>query len=261
MPSFANINIGRYYHGNSPVHRLDPRGKLLALAFFIVSVFLVRSPWGFLIMASFIVGVIFLSHLSPKLILRGLRPMIWLFASIMLLHILFTGGGFRPTWEGFYNGIEVGCRFLLIVLGANVLTLTTVPLRLADGMARMLSPLRKVGIPVHQLPIMAVIILHFIPTLFADAEKLMLTQKARGVQLKGNNVLRKLKTLMLILVPLLRSSFRQADELAMGMESRCYNGGVRTHLHELRLSRADGITLFLSAAMVPLILEINKLMA
>lgn len=258
MPSFTNINIGRYYHRNSPVHGLDPRAKLLALAFFIVSVFLVKSPWGFLVVALFIMGVIFLSHLSPKLILRGLRPMIWLFVSIMLLHILFAGGVFRPTWAGFYNGLKVGCRFLLIVLGANVLTLTTVPLRLADGMARMLNPLRKIGLPVHQLPIMAVIILHFIPTLFADAEKLMMVQKARGVQLKGN-ALGKLKALTPVLVPLLRSSFRQADELAMGMESRCYNGGVRTHLHELSFGKADGIAIITTAIMLPIILAVNGL--
>ncbi len=235
MPSFTNINIGRYYHRDSPVHRLDPRAKLLALVFLIVSVFLVRATWGFLIIASFITGAIFLSRLPLRLILRGLRPMIWLFVSIMILHVLFTGDGFRPTWTGVYNGLRVGCRFLLIVMCATVLTLTTVPLRLADGTVRVLRPLRKIGLPVHQFPIMMVIVLHFGPALFAEAEKLILAQRARGAQLNSKNIFKRLRAVTPILVPLLRISFQQADELAMGMDLRGYHGGVRTHLHGLTL--------------------------
>ncbi|MFC1716400.1 energy-coupling factor transporter transmembrane component T family protein [Candidatus Poribacteria bacterium] len=257
MPSFTNINIGRYYHRDSPVHRLDPRTKLLALVILIVSIFLVRANWGFLIIASFVTGAIFLAHLPLRLVLRGLRPMIWLLVSIMLLHILFTGDGFRPTWPGVYNGLRVGCRFLLIVAGATVLTLTTMPLRLADGMARILRPLRKIGLPVHQLPIMMVVVLHFIPMLFAEAEKLMLAQKARGAQVYGRNVFKKLRAVMPILVPLLRVSFQQADELAMGMESRCYHGGVRTHLHELVFGKADRVALAVAAIMLSMALVVN----
>ncbi len=259
MPPFTNINIGRYYHRDSPVHRLDPRTKLLTLVFLIVSVFLIRVNWGFIIIASFVTGAIFLAHLPWRLTLRGLLPMIWLFASIMLLHVFFTGGGFSPTWEGVYGGLRVGCRFLLIFIGATVLTLTTMPLGLADGMARILRPLRKIGLPVHQLPIMAVIVLHFIPMLFAEAEKLMLAQKARGAQAGGKNVFKRLRTVTPILVPLLRSSFQQADELAMGMESRCYHGGVRTHLHELVFGKADGIALAAAFVMLPLTLVVNGL--
>ncbi len=149
---------------------------MLALVFLIISVFLVEPAWGFLAIALLITGAILLSHLPLRIILRGLRPMIWIFVSIMILHILFSGEVFRPTWDGFYSGLRVGCRFLLIVLGAIILTLTTVPLRLADGMARMLRPLGRIGLPVHQFPIMTVIVLHFIPALFAEAEKLMLAQ-------------------------------------------------------------------------------------
>lgn len=259
MPSPANISIGRYYHRNSPVHRLDPRTKILSLLLLIVSVFLVRASWGFLIMASFVAGAILTSFLPLRIILRGLRPMIWIFVSIMLLHVLFTDGGFRPTWEGFYGGMRVGCRFLLIVMGATLLTSTTVPLQLADGMAKILSPLRKIGLPVHQFPVMMVIVLHFIPALFAETEKFVLAQKARGSQLGGESAFRRLKALSPALVPMLRSSFRQADELAMGMEARCYHGGVRTHLYELAFSKADGIAFAAAAIMLPLTLVVNEL--
>ena len=259
MALSTNISIGRYYHRDSPVHRLDPRTKLLALLLLIVSVFLVRASWGFLIMVSFVAGAVLLSYLPLRLVLRGLRPMVWLFASIMILHVFFTGGGFRPTWEGLYSGMRVGCRFLLIAMGAIILTLTTVPLQLADGMARVLRPLRKIGLSAHQFPVMMVIVLHFIPALFAEAEKLVLAQKARGGQLSGKGVFKRLKALMPVLVPLLRSSFRQADELAMGMEARCYHGDVRTSLYELTFSKTDGIAIATAAIMLPLTLTINGL--
>ncbi len=258
MPSFANISIGRYYHCDSPIHRLDPRTKMLALVFLIISVFLIKPTWGFLAIAILIAGTILLSRLPLRSSLRGLLPMIWIFVSIMVLHILFTGEVFRPTWDGVYNGLRVGCRFLLIVLGAVILTLTTVPLRLADGMARMLRPLRRIGLPVHQFPIMTVIVLHFIPALFAEAEKLMMAQEARGAQLSGRNAFRRLKALTPVLVPLLRNSFRKADELAVGMESRCYHGGARTHLYELAFGKTDGIALAAAVIMLSLTLVVNE---
>jgi len=239
------------------VHRLDPRAKLLIFLFFVVSVFLARHLWGFLFMALLVSGAVCLSRLPIRSVLRGLRPMIWLFASIMLLHIFFAGDGFSPTREGVYSGIKVGCRFLLIVTGATILTATTEPLRLADGMAKILRPLRKIGLPTHQFPIMMMITLHFIPGLFAEAEKIMMAQRARGVRLDGKNAFKKLKALTPILIPLLGNSFRRADELAMGMESRCYHGGVRTHLYELTFSKADGVALATAAVMLSLALAVN----
>ena len=257
MASLIDTTIGRYYHRSSSVHRLDPRTKLLALIFIIVSASLVRNLWGFIILATFVVAAIFLSRLPFRLILRYLRSMIWLLISIMLLHVFFSdGGSIKPTLDGVYSGIEIGSRFLLIVVGAAVLSSTTVPLRLADAMAAMLRPLGKIRLPVYQLPIMMVITLHFIPTLFAEAEGLMAVQKTRGAQLEGRNFLKKLKALIPVLAPLLRSSFRQADELAMGMESRCYHGGVRTHLHELAFRKSDLVALVACAATLLLILLI-----
>jgi len=269
MPPLTNIAIGQYHHRSSPVHRLDPRTKLLALLFLIISVFLVKNPWGFLMIASFVMFVIILSHLPLRLVLRGLRPMAWLFASIMILHVFFADGSSSPlfslgpvkaTWGGVYRGISVSCRFLLIVVSAAILTLTTVPLRLADGMTEVLCPLRRIGLPVHQLPIMMVLALHFIPVLFTEAEKLASSQKARGARLEGRNVFRRLGALVTVLVPLLRSCFRRADELAVGMESRCYHGGIRSHLYELTFRRSDGIALAAAAATIPFTLAINELM-
>jgi energy-coupling factor transport system permease protein len=265
-----DVAIGQYCDRSSLVHRLDPRAKLLALLFFIISVFLVKNLWGFLIMASFAAATILLSHLPLRLVLRGLRPMAWLFASIMILHIFFADGGstnplfslgpVTATWEGVYRGVRLGCRFLLVIVGATILALTTVPLRLADSTAEILRPLRRIGLPVHQLPIMMVIALHFIPVLFTEADKLVSAQKARGAQMEGWNIVRRLGALVPVLVPLLRSSLRRADELAVGMESRCYHSGTRSHLYDLTFSRADGIALAAAAATIPLTLAINELM-
>ena len=258
MPSKIDTTIGRYYHRSSPVHRLDPRTKLLALVFIIISASLVRDLWGFSFLTVFLVAAVLLSRLPMRLILRYLRSMVWLFVSIMLLHVFFAdGSSLKPTWEGVYGGIRVGSRFLLIIVAAAILSSTTVPLRLADGMAGILRPLEKVHFPVNQLPTMMVITLHFIPTLFSEAERLMSAQKIRGAQLDGANILRKLKALMPVLAPLLRSSFRRADELAIGMESRCYHGGVRTHLHELAFKKSDAVALAASAAILLLILLIR----
>jgi len=270
MSLLTDVTIGQYHHRNSPVHRLDPRTKLLILLLLIISIFLIRSLWGFFIIASFVIFVILLSHLPLRLVLRGLRPMAWLFASIMILHIFFAGdssakplfslGPVKATWGGIYSGIKVSCRFLLIIMSASILTLTTVPLRLAGGMTELLRPLRRIGLPVHQFPIMMVIALHFIPVLFIEAEKLISAQKARGAQLEGQNILKRLGALMPVLVPLLRGSFRRADELAIGMESRCYHGGTRSHLYELTFSKADVIALAAAVAIIPFMLAINKLM-
>ena len=196
--------------------------------------------------------------------------MTWLLLSIMILHILFVGGSSRHlfsvwkvtvAWEGIYSGLRVCCRFLLIVLSAAVLTLTTMPLRLADGMTELLRPLRKIGLPVHQIPIMTVIILHFIPGLFAELDRLTSAQKARGAPLEGRNVFRRLAALVPVLIPLLRNSFRKADELAIGMEARCYHGGNRGHLYDLTFGKFDGIALVAVAAMVPFTLAINEITA
>jgi len=258
MASLIDTTIGRYYHRSSPIHRLDPRTKLLALILLIIAASLVRNLWGFIVLAAFLVAAIFLSRLPFRLILRYLRSMIWLLVSIMLLHVFFSdGSSLKPTLEGVYSGIEIGSRFLLIIIGAAILSSTTVPLRLADVLAVMLRPLGKIRLPVHQLPIMMVITLHFIPTLFAEAERLVAVQKTRGAQLEGQNFLRKLKALVPVLAPLLRSSFRQADELAMGMESRCYHGGVRTHLYELAFRKSDSVALVACAAILLIILLIR----
>ena len=267
MSLLTNINIGRYYHHNSLVHRLDPRTKLFALLLLIVSVFLAGNLWSGLFLASFLIAAILLSRVPLRLVLSGLRPMLWIFASILALHIFFTDGSSNPlftlgpvtaTWEGVQNGTRASCRFLLIVMGAGVLTLTTAPLQLADSVAKALRPLRRVGLPLHQLPIMMMIVLHFIPVLFGEAGKLISAQKARGAQLERRNMLKRLKALVPILAALLRSSFRKADKLAVGIESRCYRGGSRSHLHEIGFVWSDGIALALAVAMPVVTLAIDR---
>jgi energy-coupling factor transport system permease protein len=269
MSPLSNISIGQYHHGNSLLHRLDPRTKLMAMVLMVISVSFAREPIGFLFICLFLGIGIFLSHLPFRLILGILRRMLWLFISIMTLHILFsdkeTGFIFFPVslkdlWAGLLSGAIVGCRFILIVLGAGIITLTTIPLRLADALSRLLNPLSKIGIPLHQFPIMTVVVLHFIPMFFAEAEKLILVQKARGVNLENQNIFRRYYNLLPILAPLLKNAFRRADELAIGMESRCYKADARTQLYPLSFNKNDIVSLSLFVMLIPIVLAINRFM-
>lgn len=255
--------IGQYHHGNSILHELDPRTKLLALAFLIIVISISRGILEFFFIALYLAIIIFLSKLSLGLILRYFRRMWWLILSIITLHILFSNRESSFTlfpktlddlWYGLNKGLVVGCRFIFVIIGAFILTLTTIPIRLADALASLLNPLRKIGIPIHQLPVMVLIVLHFIPILFAESEKLISVRKSRGDMLEKQNIFRRFHTLSLILAPLLRNSFRKADELAMGMESRCYKGGIRTQFYPLKFHKADIISLIIAIMIVSLIL-------
>lgn len=263
MSSRIDITIGQYYHRNSPVHRLDPRTKLLCLLLLIISTFLVKKVYGFLIIAAFTYIAIILAHLPLRIVLRSLRRLLWLFISILVLNILFVDGTGTPilslgplkaSWQGVYNGFTTGCRFVLIIAGTVILTSTTAPIRLADGIAEVLRPLKRAGLPVYQIPLMIVIVLHFVPMLFIEAKKFILLQEARGTAPTDGNVFRKIRIFMPVLPGLLRSSLRMADELAVGMESRCYHSHARSHLYELRFSRSDAVALVITAAMIILTL-------
>lgn len=263
-----DATFGQYHHGNSLVHRLDPRTKLLALAFLIIAVSIASGILGFLFIALYLAIVIFLSRLSFRLILRGIRPMWWLIISIMILHVFFNNRESNFTlfpknlddlWKGLSSGILVGCQFALIIIGAVILTLTTIPIRLADALASLFNPFRKIGIPIHQLPIMMLIVLHFVPILFAEAEKLISVRKSRGAGIKKQSIFKKLRDLTPILAPLLKDSFRKADELAIGMESRGYKGGARSQLYPLEFNKSDVVSLIASIGMIAIIIGINDL--
>jgi energy-coupling factor transport system permease protein len=197
--------------------------------------------------------------------------MLWILVSVMVFHIflsdynssksLLSVGAIEITWKGIRVGVKISFQFLIVVLGATLLTLTTMPLQIADGITGILSPLRKIGLPLHQFSLMILIILHFVPLLFMEAEKLMMIQKARGRGNKRKNVIMRLKALASMLIALLRNSLQKADNLAVGMEARCYSGGARTHLYGLKFRRIDVIALSIVNVILPAVLVVNRIMS
>ncbi len=261
-----NASLGKYYYGKSLIHRLDPRTKIISLISILISISIANSVYGFIIISLFVISEIIISHVPIRLVFQYIRPMIWLFISIFLFHIFFTDsddriifsfGLIKATFEGLYNGLLICYQFLLAVLCASVLILTTMPIRLADGIAEFLNPLRKIRIHVEQIPVMMMITLRFIPILFSEGEKLISLQKLRGLKYNDSGFLKKMFYISLLIVPLMRNSFRMADELAMSMESRCYGGSIRSHLYELSFCKADYIVIFISIFIIPLILMID----
>ncbi len=250
-----DITIGQYIHGNSIVHNLDPRIKMINVIILITSLFLIVRFKGFAIYLGFIIFTVLLSKLPLKKILKGLRPIFFLILLTLLLHIFMTkGGGVIWQWrflsierEGVVTGLFMVSRILLLILVTSLLTLTTTPLQLTDGIEYLLSPLKRVGVPASELSMMMTIALRFIPTLLEEAEKIMKAQKARGADFESGNLIQRAKSLIPLLVPLFISAFRRADDLALAMESRCYRGGEnRTRLHELKIEVKDIISLLLT---------------
>ena len=249
-----DITIGQYFPGNSIVHRLDPRIKILLTIAFIVSLFLINNPISYILATLFVITTIKVSKISPKLIIKALKPLVFIITFTSILNIFYTKG--TPLLEiGFltvtYEGLEVAFymiwRIVLLIAGSSLLTYTTSPIMLTDGIEYLLSPLKKLKFPVHEFSMMMTIALRFIPTLIEETEKIINAQKARGADFESGNLINRAKALVPILIPLFISSFRRADELAVAMECRLYQGGEgRTRLRVLKLERLDFISLTLS---------------
>jgi energy-coupling factor transport system permease protein len=254
-----DISLGRYVAVDSAIHGLDPRTKFLAALALMGAVLATTGFAPLLLFCVFLAVVLRLSGLPAGLVLANLRPFVWLFLFTFGLHALLTAGHavWRVPWFGFVvtrEGLELGAFFSLrlavVVLTASLMTLTTQPLELTQGLERLLSPLSRFGFPAHELAMMVTISLRFIPVLVDEAERLRKAQLARGADFGGGPI-RRTRSLIPLLVPLFVSAFERADRLALAMESRCYRGGMgRTSYHELRLGRGDG----LAAAVVLLIL-------
>ena len=244
----ANITMGQYYPTDSPVHRLDPRVKIVLTIAFIVGIFLVRSLWGYALALGFVYGAARLSNVPFRMLMRGLKPLRLILILTFVLNVFFTGEGpallqWGPvtiTQEGLGRAVHYCLRLLFLVLGTSLLTLTTSPVSLSDGLELLLSPLKVVHFPAHELAMMMTIALRFIPTLLEEADKIMKAQMARGADFETGNLLARAKAMVPLLVPLFVSAFRRAGDLAMAMESRCYRGGEgRTRLRVLKLGRGD----------------------
>ncbi len=243
-----DITLGQYFPGKSPVHRLDPRTKLILLVVYIVALFAAKNWISYGICFAFLGVSIAVSTIPVKSIVKGMKPLVFILIFTGILNLFFTEGEtvlvkvwvISVTLEGLIRAIFMVARILMLITATFLLTYTTSPISLTDGLETLLSPLKKIKVPVHELSMMMCIALRFIPTLIEETDKIMSAQKARGADFETGNLMQRVKALVPILVPLFISAFRRADELATAMECRCYQGGEgRTKMKLLRYHRGD----------------------
>ena len=258
-----NITMGQYYPVDSWVHRLDPRTKILLTVAMIVAVFLVKTMVGYALILGFVYLVSKLSSIPFKMLMKGVKPLRFILILTFLLNLFFNNGetllinwGFlKISYEGLSTAVHYSLRLVFLVLGTSLMTLTTSPIALSDGIEMLLSPLKKIHFPAHELAMMMSIALRFIPTLMEEADKIMKAQMARGADFESGNLLARAKAMVPLLVPLFVSAFRRAGDLAMAMEARCYHGGEnRTRLRVLAVTKNDWIAAAGMAALIALIL-------
>ena len=246
-----DITLGQYFPGDTLAHRLDPRTKLLATVLYIVALFTAKSYLAYGLLILTLIAAVCISRVGAKALFKGLKPVLFIIAFTALLNLFYTPGTeifhwwiFRITIEGVHAAVTMLLRITLLIMGTFLLTYTTSPIRLTDGLESLLSPLKKVKAPVHELAMMRSIALRFIPTLIEETDKIMSAQKARGADFETGSLMQRAKALVPLLVPLFVSAFRRADELATAMECRCYHGGDgRTKLHVLRYEARDYLVL------------------
>ena len=258
-----DITLGQYFPGNSAAHKLDPRTKLILTVLYIVGLFSAKSFASYGLMLALLILCVKVSGVKPTALFRGLKPILIIICFTAVLNLFYTPGEelvhfwiFTITKEGIFTAFFMVLRIAMLIMGTFLLTYTTSPIALTDGMESLLGPLKKIKVPVHELAMMMSIALRFIPTLIEETDKIMSAQKARGADFENGSLIDRAKALVPILVPLFISAFRRADELAVAMECRCYNGGEgKTKLHVLRYTAADYATLvgsvvFLGAVIV-----------
>ncbi len=254
-----SITLGHYLPGNSLLHRLDPRMKLIILMLLIAALFMVKTFLGFFLFGLFVLTVFIFSGLPWRYFLRGLRPILFIVVLTLSLHFLFTKGG-EVYWRwgfitieeaGVYLGAFMSLRLVLLVITTLLITLTTSPIAFADGIEYLLHPFRRVGVPGHEIAMMMTIALRFIPTLMEESDKIRKAQMARGADFETGNIFRRARNMVPLLVPLFVSAFRRADELAVAMEARCYRGGEnRTKMKELQARSLDYYSLATASGLV-----------
>lgn len=259
-----DVTLGQFFPGNSLIHRLDPRTKLICVVLYIVALFQAKGWISYAAVCAAAGICMAVSRISPKNIFKGLKPMLFIIALTAVLNIFYTQGtpvlpGWIITWEGIEKAFQMMLRIVLLITGTFLLTYTTSPIALTDGLELLLNPLKKIKVPVHEMTIMMSMALRFIPTLIEETDKIMSAQKARGADFETGKLIDRAKALIPILVPLFVSAFRRADELAVAMESRCYHGGEgRTRMKQLRLVLRDYLALLVSAAFLAGIIVFKK---
>lgn len=258
-----DVTLGQFIAGDSVLHRCDPRSKILIMIVYVAMVFLIRHIPVFLLPLGFLVLSLLLSHIPVSYILRSLKPIRMLLIFMFILNLFFTRGEkvlldlkfWALTQEALLQSVFITIRIVLLVTGASMLTLTTSPIALTDGIERLLSPLKVFRFPAHELAMMMTIALRFIPTLIEESDKIMKAQMSRGADFESGNLFARIKSMVPILIPLFVSSFRKADDLATAMESRCYHGGEgRTRLNSLRFTVYDLFAALITGAFFAAIL-------
>ena len=260
-----DITIGQYFPGKSPIHRMDPRMKIILCIAYIVMLFLASNPTGLLVGILFLVLTYGVSGIPYRMILRSLKPVVPIILFTAVLNMFFMDG--EPVWqwkffsitvEGIRMAVLMTIRIICLIAGTSLLTYTTSPIALTDAIERLLSPLKRFGAPVHELAMMMTIALRFIPTLIEETDKIMAAQKARGADMETGSLVQRAKALIPILIPLFVSAFRRADELALAMECRCYHGGEgRTRMKQLSLHPRDYVACTFVAACITGVILIN----
>lgn len=265
-----DITIGQYFPGDTPIHKIDPRVKILLTFAYIITLFVANNLFCFILVGALLLSIILISKLSFKIILKGLKPIVVLVAFTSIINIFFTTGDplfkgldwgvFTPTKQGLYNAIFVVIRVVFLIIGTSILTYTTSPILLTDGLESLMKPLKYIKVPVHDISMMMTIALRFVPTLIDETDKIMSAQKSRGADFETGGLIKRAKALIPILIPLFVSAFRRAEDLAIAMECRCYNGGKgRTRLKKYELRLLDYICIGVMIVFFAAIVGLNML--
>lgn len=263
-----DITLGQYFSGNSILHRLDPRTKIIAVLVFAVSIFMAKNVYSFGCILLTVIILTAISGISFKIILKSIKPVLFIVLFTAVINLFFTTSADTPLFEwkfikiyekSIIMAVFMMLRIITLIVGTSVLlTYTTSPIMLTDGLERLLSPLKKVKVPVHEFAMMMTIALRFIPTLLEETDKIISAQKARGAGFEEGGIIKKAKAFLPILIPLFISAFRRADELAIAMECRCYRGDEgRTRMKELKMSALDTVFFVTSFAFIGLLLYFN----
>lgn len=257
-----DITLGQYYPEQSVIHRLDARTKILGTLLYIIEVFLVNSFAGFGLVILALGILIGISKVPVRFIFKGLKAVVFIILLTFVLNLFMFDGTvlwhwkfLTITYEGLYRSCFMALRLILLIIGTSMLTLTTKPMELTDGLEKLLKPFNRLGLPSHEIALMMSIALRFIPTLLEETDKIMKAQQARGADFESGNLMQRVKNMIPILIPLFVGSFRIAQDLALAMEARCYHGGVgRTRMKEIVFSRRDGVAGVLLAVFLGIVI-------
>ena len=263
-----DVTLGQYFPGSTIVHRLDPRSKLALTLIYITALFLAKGLYAYIMMFLVLVACMTLSKIKPKTAVRGLKPVLLIIVFTVFLQIFFLRGEtvvfeYRfivITQEGLFGAVYMASRLIMLIIGSFLLTYTTSPIALTDGLERILSPLKKIKLPIHELAMMMSIALRMIPTLIEETDKIMSAQKSRGASFDTGGIVKRARAVLPLIIPLFISAFRRAEELATAMESRCYHGGEgRTRMTVLKMAARDYISLLFGAAVIAAVVLLGRI--